>query len=328
MAPQSLQIMLGGIIDYAGLFPPAQEMMNEALKKYAAFQRSEHGWMVSRFICPASRLAELGKYSDLVFGDGSAPWQISAIGRGGADINEFLAGLQSDKKDIQHFLEEYGEHAQVDMYEAKIPPVVVAQAEAGVWELVERAAELIVTAEKGMAPFYEIGFENGDPALVAGALRGMQQFNRKWAGVRHRAVGAKIRTGGLQPEMIPTPRQVAFFITACERLGLCFKATAGLHHPYRHEDRQLGAWCHGFVNVFFASMAAFAGYRELPLLIEILECSSPEAFVFGDQSIRWYDINIPVEKVLETRRMLALSFGSCSLEEPVTDLNALGLFNS
>src|SRR5712692_2981712 len=44
---------------------------------------------------------------------------------------------------------------------------------------------------------------------------------------------AKLRTGGVKPEMIPAVGDVAAFIAACAERRLAFKATAGLHHPVR-----------------------------------------------------------------------------------------------
>ena len=44
---------------------------------------------------------------------------------------------------------------------------------------------------------------------------------------------AKLRTGGVKPDAIPTVAAVAAFLRACADRGLAFKATAGLHHPVR-----------------------------------------------------------------------------------------------
>ena len=50
---------------------------------------------------------------------------------------------------------------------------------------------------------------------------------------------AKIRTGGVTPEAIPSIEQLAAFILACADRQLAFKATAGLHHPVRACHRSL-----------------------------------------------------------------------------------------
>ena len=48
-----------GIIDYAGLFPPAKLPMDEAFARFVEHRSSEDGWMLARFVCPATRLDEL-----------------------------------------------------------------------------------------------------------------------------------------------------------------------------------------------------------------------------------------------------------------------------
>jgi hypothetical protein len=47
------------LIDYAGLFPPAQLTMPAAVAGYARAQMREERWVLGRFIVPAARLREL-----------------------------------------------------------------------------------------------------------------------------------------------------------------------------------------------------------------------------------------------------------------------------
>src|SRR3954466_16148905 len=44
---------------------------------------------------------------------------------------------------------------------------------------------------------------------------------------------AKVRTGGVTPDAIPSAETLARFIHECARRRLAFKATAGLHHAIR-----------------------------------------------------------------------------------------------
>lgn len=48
---------------------------------------------------------------------------------------------------------------------------------------------------------------------------------------------AKLRTGGVTDDAIPGASSVAAFLVCCVQRGLCFKATAGLHHAIRGEYR-------------------------------------------------------------------------------------------
>ena len=78
--------LLRGLVDYAGLFPPAGLGMAPAVANYARYLRGGESWMLARFIAPASRLGEF-EAAAMPFwrehpsrGDtGLHPWHISAL---------------------------------------------------------------------------------------------------------------------------------------------------------------------------------------------------------------------------------------------------------
>ena len=138
---------------------------------------------------------------------------------------------------------------------------------------------------------------------------------------------AKVRTGGVKPEAIPPVAEVAEFIRSCARKRLAFKATAGLHHPVRAEyaltyaPDSPRAVMHGFLNVFTAACFAWHGAPDIePVLAE----TDPAAFRFDDRA-HWRDRSLDVGQVRDARTNFCHAFGSCSFEEPVRDLEALGL---
>jgi hypothetical protein len=55
----ALQAALRALIDYAGLFPPAQLPLEQALAEYSAARAGPHAWMLGRFIVPALLLQQL-----------------------------------------------------------------------------------------------------------------------------------------------------------------------------------------------------------------------------------------------------------------------------
>jgi hypothetical protein len=58
--PSGLETALfGRLIDHAPLFPPASLPLPEALDEHRRARESDAGWIVRRFVCPASTLAEL-----------------------------------------------------------------------------------------------------------------------------------------------------------------------------------------------------------------------------------------------------------------------------
>src|SRR4051794_41017950 len=57
--PDALHALLEGLIDYAGLFPPAALDMPTATRNYEAYLEGEYAWALGRFIVPAARLSEI-----------------------------------------------------------------------------------------------------------------------------------------------------------------------------------------------------------------------------------------------------------------------------
>ena len=124
---------------------------------------------------------------------------------------------------------------------------------------------------------------------------------------------AKIRTGG---DTVPSAETVADFLHRAAQLRMPFKATAGLHHPLPT------AGMHGFLNVFIAAAFAWHG-AERSLLLEILHATDPPQFT--DDGLRCCGHTLTTAQIESARRDFAHSFGSCSFEEPIADLRALGL---
>ncbi len=140
--------------------------------------------------------------------------------------------------------------------------------------------------------------------------------------LKRRGLRAKIRTGGLTADAFPSTETVAAFIRACKAEGVPFKATAGLHHPLRcvrpltYEPNAPTGPMHGFINVFLA--AALPDLAE-----EILRETDARSFFFGDDGASWRGYHVDVDALVTMRRTFALSFGSCSFEEPIDDLKEL-----
>jgi hypothetical protein len=56
---EARRILLERLIDHAPMFPPARLPLPEALEDHRAARASDESWMLARFVCPASALADL-----------------------------------------------------------------------------------------------------------------------------------------------------------------------------------------------------------------------------------------------------------------------------
>jgi hypothetical protein len=73
--------LLAGVIDYAGLFPPAGLDMQRAAENYARYREGEQSWMLGSFVVAAARLEELRPYIP----SHQQPWNLSALVGPGID---------------------------------------------------------------------------------------------------------------------------------------------------------------------------------------------------------------------------------------------------
>lgn len=320
MSTRALHTLLSGLIDYAGLYPPAKLPMAQSVDKYAAYLRSPQAWALGRFICPVSRLNEFQGEARRLFptvplpepvSNGTAeppkaseePWKISAIIDG--DLNENLDAIfafNHEHESPRHGL------ANIDAVEIRATSVDFIDA-------------TLDTIPEELFPFFEIPLQTpGKPADARGYVACLAGSD----------AGAKIRTGGVTPDAFPPVEAIAEFLVAAAAADVPFKATAGLHHPLRaeypltYEPNCPRGVMHGFLNVFLG--ACLARERRSPREIsELLKETSPKAIEMGNNAIRWRDIHIPIEDIDETREMFALSYGSCSFDEPIEDLHRMGM---
>src|SRR4051794_30246694 len=102
----SLRALLTGVIDYAGLFPPAGLPLQQAFRNYARYRQESENWMLGRFICPAARLADLAPHLKEF---SPSPFDLSVLGKGGNTTREFLGGLLEDLEAILTFRDVHGD---------------------------------------------------------------------------------------------------------------------------------------------------------------------------------------------------------------------------
>jgi hypothetical protein len=303
---ESMRALLTGLIDYAGLFPPAKLPLPEALANHIRYRASVDAWILGRFVCPAARLGELKELKEL-FHTG-APLVVSVLGRGGASAGEFLNGLRADLADIAACRQHHAGWVVLDMLEVRLPTEGSA-----IRDALDGAAEL--TRSAGLTLFFEM------PSPRRETLPDLLRTIRETSFAR--AAGFKLRTGGLEPAAFPSNEQIAFALSACLAEGVPFKATAGLHHPLPRFDAGVQARMHGFINLFTAGVLIDARGIGADKVCAILTDNDPLHFCFSEDSLSWQGLAASTDEIARARQKV-LSFGSCSFDEPRDDLRALG----
>ena len=67
------------------------------------------------------------------------------------------------------------------------------------------------------------------------------------------------------------------------------------------------------------------GESDMTFILEVIDEMDVAAFQFTDEELRWRGRSLTTAQIAAARRDFAHSFGSCSFEEPLADLRALGL---
>lgn len=314
---RAAQALAQGLIDYAGLFPPAKLDMPTAVENYARYLRSERAPMLGRFICPAARLGEVTMHAAMLMpgtfatsgyremaGDGE-PWHLSAIVPHPSQVP-----IEDSLEQIRAF----NHH-----HEAEDAGLAVVDAiETPVKEVGEVDALLDVVPEQ-LAIAIEVPVLDAPGGDVRGSI----------AALAGTGTAAKIRCGGVTQDAFPSARQIAEFLAACRTAAVPFKATAGLHHAmpgeYRltYDDNPPMGHMHGFVNVFVAAILIGAKVIDADQATSILEDADPSSFVLASDAVGWRDLTAPIATVAEQRSRFALSYGSCSFDEPTEELAEL-----
>jgi hypothetical protein len=304
------RVLFERLIDDAGVFPPARKPIAEAVADHRAARGDSAAWMLGRFICPVARLEELAKE------DPGADWEIGCVLAPNPD--DWRATVRSELKDVRA----YAGGGTVRAIELPVPSEPpgnrVREVASAVSEAVAEGGE---REPEPLDLFLEVPADGEEPELIAWleaiaeARAGAEQTGRC-------APAAKLRCGGATAVQFPDNRRAAVFISACQRVDLPFKLTAGLHHPFRTQDPETGALQHGFVNLLAATAFASAPGAPGPAELEpVVAERHPEAFEIDAGALAWRDATAGPDAATTARRLFR-SFGSCSFAEPLEGLAA------
>ncbi len=294
------RVLLDGLIDYAGLFPPASHAVADAVRAYAKYRGGEAGWMLGRFICPVAHFDAFATVAEplLPRDAGAIPWRLAAIGSG--DHAADAAAMVRVNDCHRWSWDECS--AVVDTVETRAnTPDEVAVIHAAF------PADITVYVEVPLA-------QDPTPFVAAIARTGRR---------------AKLRTGGVTADAFPAASQVAAFVDACVEAGVAFKATAGMHHvlygshPLTDAPDAAEVPMFGFLNVLLA--CALRLDNATPDEIErALRESDRSSVSFTDDAIVWRTRRFDRNRLAHIREHVMTSFGSCSFTEPVSEVRAMG----
>ncbi|MEO7520773.1 MAG: hypothetical protein ABIW79_03045 [Gemmatimonas sp.] len=302
------RILLEGIVDYAGLFPPASLSMSQAVRAYAHYRAGGTGWMLGRFVCPASGLESFSEAADplLPRDSGAIPWRLTVTGSG--DSTTDLESIAAFNERHLVCFEDRG--AIVDAFETKAARV-------------DDVIRIDLETPPSLETYIELPLSSGTSDLDS-MVAAIAKCGRR----------AKMRTGGTNAEAFPSAESVASFLQSCISHRVPAKATAGLHHPLcglyclTYADAAPTGTMFGYLNVFLAAALLASGGSGSDAL-HLLEESNASSIELNDEHVSWHgadaSANFGRPLLQRVRQTVLVSFGSCSFTEPVEESRALGL---
>lgn len=291
MAPASLRALLSGLIDYAGLFPPAGLPLEDVVRNYGTYRRSSVRWALGRLVVPAQNLGEL---LPLVASNGD-PWLVTAL------VGEDVPGDAARIAAVE-------ESSDIVVQSAEVRAATVPQVRAAVSAL-SSVPEVYV----------ELPLSDELPSLVKAVGDAGARAKIRTGGVVAGAIPSASSCARFIEACVANG--VPFKATA----GLHHP----LHgrYPLTYEPDAPRAEMFGFLNVFLAAAFARAGMSG-EQLVRLLAESAARELDFSDAGLTWRGQSLSLDDLQSTRSTLAMTFGSCSFREPIDDLTQLGLLSS
>jgi hypothetical protein len=331
---ESLRTFMHGLIDYAGLFPPANLPLNEAIDDYIKHLKGENSWMLGRFIIPVSKLNKLDQFVSLF--DEIGPLELAVLGSGGDSNDEYLSKISKDIAKISDYRNMHSGKVRIEVYECKLPSNSPSK------KTMKKATDLL--NENKLSHYHEFP-ELPDVGINYSTDEDESSWDKEIIPVismiaELEGAGIKLRCGGIVKEAFPSVEQMAAMIQTCALIGIPMKCTAGLHHPIRHFADEYDTYMHGFINTFGAGVftSNFPNpvnsqerFRMFIMLSHMIGDRKGDNFDFENQGMVWkvgddrgaiFEFN--KESISNCRKNGMVSYGSCSFQEPIDDLKQLG----
>ena len=280
----AIRALLEGIVDYAGLFPPAALDVLTAARNYKSYRDAGDRWMLGRFVVGVAKLPELRSTIAGIRGKDDA-WPVSVVAPDAAAATSVLRAVDD---------------ANVRIESVEVRANAVADI-----TLISRAAP------KTREVYVEVPVDVTTPGLLDAIASLKLRAKIRTGGVSADAFPAAQDIAAFIRACLD--RNVPFKATA----GLHHPLRGSYRLTY--DGSSPSGDMYGYLNVFLAAAFLRQGISEREA-VELLVESDPAAIIVEEQAIRWRDRSVDVEAIKAVRARAATSFGSCSFREPVDEL--------
>ena len=289
MPTRTLRALLAGLIDYAGLFPPAGLPLAEVARHYHAYRCSPDAWALGHLVVPAARLEAL---SDLVAASGVEPLLVSAL------IGDDLAG---DGSRIRAAATRG--HVVVDAVESRASTTSAVE-------------NVMREFDEAYAVYIEIPVADDPRQLVKAIGHAGGRAKIRSGGI----VPEAFPTAAQCARFILRCAELGVSFKATAGLHHPMRGNYAISYAADAQSTTM----FGFVDLFVAAAFARTGAPQA-IIEDVLEERDPATLEFTDDGLDWRGHSLSRADVVAARTSLALAFGSCSFREPIDELTRLGL---
>lgn len=291
-----LDALVTGLFDYAGMYPPANLPLDEAVKESARSTRLRRPQMVGAdLVVGVEDLGRLDEGRLRSGGFGDTECKVAVVGIDLNHLDEAVIDVAAKNADLAGVLRV----VSLEVHGTSVPSTALAT-----------AATALPRVQVYLEPRMPDTAWAQNASGVLRLLRGL--------GTGGHRVGLKVRASG---KTAVSPGTLGLLIPQVVAAGIPFKATAGLHHPLVEER-------HGNEFGFLGLAAAFRLRQALGdafAASHVQQCVAerdPGAFSFS-HGLAWREHAIALDELADARRRQPFAIGSCSLREPDDDLARL-----
>jgi len=280
----SAGVAAGGLIDFAGLFPPAVLDMHSAARKYLEYGRSSYRHALGKLILKLEQFPYL--------------WDAAGDYVRGMPLS-VIASPESDWDDLRRLLDKG--------YAVK---AVEIQSADGAGEM-ER---LIAKVPEGLLIYFEVPVCGTGGQMLAAIAGTGARVKLRLGGTVAEAFPSPQAVAQMLAEL--AHRRMIFKATA----GLHHAVRGRYALTYAADSPT--AVMHGFMNLACAAAVLYFG-GEVEEAVEVLEEEWRGAWQVSPEAIAWQQNSWNGDELREVRQKFFAGFGSCSFEEPMRELEAL-----
>lgn len=284
--------------------------------------------MLSKFVIGTNLVDQL---IELINGEPDAPqpFNLTLVAAPSDTVKEFEGVISKISDLVLGIPEKTNKSIKALSLEVKLPKQTDYESPEELKQIIDFVVQTMnKSPELPSQVFFEIpGFEfdASKPPALAKTVSDHNKLVKKEALKNYSYSAFKIRCGGVEAFQFPPVPYLASTITTSKSVRCPLKFTAGLHHPVRHFNESVDTKMHGFLNVFGASVLSYSKDLSESEIIEILSDEDPSHFTFSDNAFAWKEHSIESDELNNLRALYVTSFGSCSFDEPVEDLQELNL---